>query len=137
MGADVCLRTESPSSPLTQHQSAQSPAESATAQSPAESETDWVEIAAASDSIVREHQRELALQRRESWALAEIDRRMPCLHTGMSTTCATTRNLMSSFVDPIALGSIHHFQEWIELRNVLRGQYAAPTLLFFDPVFED
>ena len=136
MGADVCLRTESPSSPLTQHQSAQSPAESATAQSPAESETDWVEIAAASDSIVREHQRELALQRRESWALAEIDRRMPCLQWYVDNVC-NNPNLMSSFVDPIALGSIHHYQEWIELRNVLRGQYAAPTLLFFDPVFED
>ena len=128
------MRTARPSSPLTQQivaQSAQAPAEAT--QSPAESETDWVEIAAASDSILRERQRELALQRRESWALAEIDRRMPCLQWYVDNVC-NNPNLMSSFVDPIALGSIHHFQEWIELRNVLRGEYAAPTLLFFDPV---
>ena len=44
---------------------------------------------------------------------------------------------MSSFVDPLVLGSSHHFQEWIQLRNVLRGEYSAPTLLYFDPVFEN
>ena len=105
-----------------------SPPPTAEAGSDSGTETDWHAVADASEVIVRERQRQNALQKRERWALAEISRRMPCLQWYVDNVC-NNPNHMSSFVDPIALGSIHHYQEWIELRNVLRGQYAAPTLL--------
>ena len=43
---------------------------------------------------------------------------------------------LSSFVDPVALGHKHRFQEWLEMRDLLRVELNEPDLLYLDGVFE-
>ena len=43
---------------------------------------------------------------------------------------------LSSFVDPVALGHKHRFQEWLEMRDLLRVELNEPDLLYLDGAFE-
>ena len=63
---------------------------------------------------------EAELRRRNAelakWAEEEIERRLPCVQWYIHNVKCNPA-LLSSFVDPVALGHKHRFQEWLEMRE--------------------